>query len=203
MESMVEVGMLPPAPELSPARHRLYVTALRLFAERGYHAVSVRDVMDELGQQPGAFYGHARSKQELLFELMRIGMVEHRTRLHTAVLEAPDDPIEQLLALVRAHVFVHLDYAQLARLFSRELRSLDPDQQAALEAISGESRREVVSIIERGQARGLFADIDTFLVATVLGDIGIRLPEWWSPESPRTREQVANTYAEFALKLLR
>jgi AcrR family transcriptional regulator len=202
VESAIDLEILPPVPGMSAARRRLCVLALQLFSERGYDAVSIRDITDELGQQPGAFYGHARSKKELLFELMHIGMTAHRSRLREAVLDAPNDPVEQLRALMRAHVLVHLDYAELARLFAREMRTLDPEQQTALEAISLESRLELLAIIERGQARGVFAETDTYLVAVVLGDIGIRLPEWWTPESSRSREQIAQTYAEFALKLL-
>jgi len=202
MESAIKLGMLPAVPGMSAARERLFITALRLFAERGYDAVSIRDITDELGQQPGAFYGHARSKQDLLFELMHIGMTTHRERLHAAVLEAPDDPVEQLLALVREQVLVHLDYAPLARLIAREMRALDPEQQTTLQVIATKSRLELLAIIERGQASHVFAETDTFLVGTVLGDIGIRLTEWWTPDSARSPEQIAETYAGFALKLL-
>ena len=199
---VIESEILPRVPGMSAARLRLYGTALRLFAERGYDAVSIRDITDELGQQPGAFYGHARSKNDVLFELMQIGMTTHRERLRSAVQNAEDHPVEQLRALVREQVFVHLDYAPLARLVARELRALEPEQQIALVAISTQSRLELIAIIERGQASGIFADIDVFLMGTVLGDIGIRLPEWWTTDSPRSREQIADTYAEFALKLV-
>ena len=202
MGAATETAVLPDVTGMSNARRRLYTTALLLFAEHGYHAVSVRDITDELGQQPGAFYAHARSKQELLAELVRIGVTEHRDRLRAAVLEAADDPVEQLRALVRAHVLVHLEYPALARVFSREVRSLDPEQQASLAGIVSEARLELLAVIARGQTTQVFGDVDTVLVATVLGDIGVRLPEWWTPEFPRTRDQIADTYAEFALKLL-
>ncbi len=68
--------LLPPRPDLGGARLRLFEAALQLFGERGYDAVSVRDLMGALGQQPGALYGHVPSKQHLLYELTCIGHEE-------------------------------------------------------------------------------------------------------------------------------
>jgi len=202
MESTIELELLPPTLGASLARRRLYTVALRSFADRGYDAVSIRDITDELGQQPGAFYTHAKSKQDLLFELVRIAAIEHRDRVRVAVLEAPSDPIDQLLALVREHVFVHFDYAELARVFARETRALNAAQQSAVAAITAETRMLLLAVIERGETSRVFVHTDALLVASVLGDIGVRLPEWWTPDFPRSREQIAETYAGFALKLL-
>jgi AcrR family transcriptional regulator len=202
MSVAIELESLPQVSGMSATRRRLYSTAMVLFAERGYDAVSIRDITDTLGQQPGAFYTHARSKQDLLFELVRIGVIEHRDRLRAAVLNTANDPVEQLRAIVREQVFVHLDYPELARVFSRETRVLDPTQRTAVEAIITESRLLLLAVIARGEASGVFANTDTLLVASVLGDIGVRLPEWWTPDFPRSREQIADTYAEFALKIL-
>ncbi|MDR1237956.1 MAG: TetR/AcrR family transcriptional regulator, partial [Propionibacteriaceae bacterium] len=130
---------LPVIDGLRPARRRLYATALRLFSERGYHAVSVHDITDALGQRPGALYAHAASKQQLLYELTRIGVTEHRNRLRAAVLEAGAEPEAQIRALVRAHVLVYLNYPELARLTIHETRSLDDAQRASAEAIVHET----------------------------------------------------------------
>ena len=199
-----DVDLLPRVAGMSAARRKLYVTALRLFAERGYHAISVRDITDALGQRPGALYAHASSKQHLLYELVRIGVTEHRDRLRAAVLEAGGDPVDQLRDLVRAHVRVHLAYPDLARLVSRETRSLDDAQRASAQTAVHETERTLVDVIERGQRRGDFrADADPYLVVMAIGGMGVRTPEWWTPDSPYTPDQVADAYADLALRLLR
>ncbi len=40
--------------------------AIRLMAEKGYGAVSLRQLADAAGLQPGSFYAHYRSKAQLL-----------------------------------------------------------------------------------------------------------------------------------------
>ncbi len=197
-----DAGALLPGTGLTPARRRLYATALRLFADRGFHAVSVRDITDALGQQPGALYAHAASKHQLLADLIALGVADHRDRIRSAVLDAGADPVAQLRALVRAHVLAHLAYPELARLTSRELRSLDDGRRAIAQATVHETESTLLDVIRRGRRTGDFGDVDEVLAVAAIGAMGVRLPEWWSPDSPRSAADVADTYAEFALRLV-
>ncbi len=195
-------GEVLPRTGLTPARHRLYATALRLFADRGFHAVSVRDITEALGQQPGALYAHAASKHQLLADLIALGVADHRDRIRSAVLAAGTDPVAQLRALVRAHVLAHLAYPDLARLTARELRSLDDRRRATAQATVHEAESMLLDVIRRGRRSGAFGDVDDLLAVAAIGAMGVRLPEWWTPAGPRSAAEIAETYAEFALRLV-
>jgi AcrR family transcriptional regulator len=194
--------LLPPAPELSESRRRLYETAITLFADQGFHGVSVRDLAAALGQQPGALYGHVASKQELLFELMTLGVRAHRDELKAALLDAGRDPVDQVRALTRAHVMVHVRYQPLARLTNREARALTEEQSAAVATIRRESEAMFVDVIERGCALGAFHVDDPLLAVFAIGAMGLRVAEWWGPQAERTPDQIADTYSDFAVRLL-
>jgi AcrR family transcriptional regulator len=200
--SSVDDGLLPPGVELSPTKRRLYETAMQLFGQEGYHAVSIRDIAQALGQQPSAIYFHVGGKQELLYELALIGHRTHFEAIRDALLDAGADPREQLRAIVVAHVYGHLDYPSMARLTNRELRALAPEQLTTVLAIRTATEQLFVDVLERGVRMGAFRTDDTFLVAKVIGAMGVRLPEWWTPDSPRTKEQIAEHYAASALKLV-
>lgn len=66
---------VPPAPPKTPksaaTREHLLQVAGDLFMERGYHAVSVRDLAKAAGLSKSAMYGHYRSKGQLLVEVIR------------------------------------------------------------------------------------------------------------------------------------
>lgn len=47
-------------------RRRILQEASRLFRDRGFAAVTVADVMRAAGQTHGGFYGHFRSKDDLI-----------------------------------------------------------------------------------------------------------------------------------------
>jgi AcrR family transcriptional regulator len=197
------LGLLPGRPELSTARARLFTTALVLFGERGYHGVSVRDITDALGQKPGAIYAHVQSKQELLYELVRIGHYEHRDRLRAAFEAADPDPVSQITAIVTAHVKVHLDYIALARVTNQEFRFLDAEQVETILGVQAESELLLLDVIDRGKSLGVFGVTDSRLAVIAIGSMGIRTAEWWQPDSGLAADHVASTYAEFAVKLLR
>ena len=195
-------GLLPLGQELTPSKRKLYEAALTLFGERGFHAVSMRDVAQVLGQQPSAIYFHVTSKEELLFDLAVIGHQMHRDALRDAVLDAGADPAEQLRAVAGAHVRVHLDYPSMARLTNRELRALSPEHLQHVLAIRTQSEQIIVDVIERGVRMGEFHTDDPFLTGKVIGAMGIRLPEWWTPDAPRSRDEILERYVNYAMKLV-
>src|SRR3954469_18646438 len=135
LEASESLGLLPPGVDVSPSKRKLYEVSLELFGEKGFHAVSIRDIATALGQQSSAIYFHVSSKQDLLFELAVIGHRTHHDALRDALMDAGSDPRDQLRTVVHAHVGVHLDHPSMARLTNRELRALSPDQLQAVVAI--------------------------------------------------------------------
>lgn len=198
-----EPALLPEHEDLTDARRRLFTAALALFGDRGYHAVSVKDLMQSIGQQPGALYGHVESKQQLLYELIRIGTDFHRTRIQRALLEAGSEPADQVRAIVEAHVRVHIEYRALAKVTSRELRSLTDEQQERLAASVQESVRMFEEVIDRGVRLGDFAVTSRMLAVNAIAAMGVRTAEWWTPEFAHDIDETAATFADYALKLLR
>lgn len=195
-------ALLPDLPELSDARRRLYEAALVLFGDKSYDSVSVRDVANSLGQQPGALYAHVPSKQHLLFELVKIGHDAHRDRLKAALLDAGRDPIDQVRALATAHVLIHLEFQSLARVTNRELRALNETQQAALLEIRTASEGLFIDVIERGRQLGVFNPVNEYLAVTAIAAMGVRAAEWWRSDSTLTPAHIAETYSTFAVRLL-
>jgi AcrR family transcriptional regulator len=53
---------------------RVREAALKLFAARGFAAVSMREIAGEVGVQAAALYNHFPNKQALLADLMRAHM---------------------------------------------------------------------------------------------------------------------------------
>lgn len=76
----------------SEARERVLSTAEKLFAERGYAAVTLRDIADALHIKQASLYYHVPGGKEALFvEVVMRGMHRHRHGLETAIAAAADD----------------------------------------------------------------------------------------------------------------
>ena len=195
-------GLLPPAPELSGAKRRLFETAIVLFGERGYHGVSVRDLTSALGQQKAALYGHASSKEDLLFQLLLIGFKEHYRLMQQAADEAPDDPVSQLRALVRAHVHFHVFYPASARVGTREVQSLTPENAAKVGSVRQKTYDLCLSVVRRGVSEGVFEVKDIELAVLAISAMGIRIAEW-RDRVIRDPDYLSANFEDYALQIVR
>src|ERR1700739_4489663 len=80
--------------------------AARCFYAYGYAATDVRTIADRVGLQVSTLYNYISGKEELLYLIMRDGMIEIVAGLDAAP-EGLTDPRERLRAAVRSHMLHH------------------------------------------------------------------------------------------------
>ena len=193
---------MPDRPELSPARRRLFETALALMSRDGYHGVSVRDIVRELGQHPTAIYAHVGSKQELIYELVRIAHEELRDRVRSAVLTAGADPVDQLRAIVSSNVRTHLTYPELARVSQSEHGQLTDEQRAVIDVHRNELGRLLRDVVHRGVEQGSFSAQDVEITVTAIVTMGVRIVDLWTADMGVDIEHIATVHADLAVRML-
>jgi len=181
-------------------RGRILLSALRLFAERGFHSASIRDIAAGAGVNSATLYSHYPAKEHILAELVLIGHQELHRRMQEALIDA-EGPAEQLAALVRAQVLAHTDFPLLALVANQELHALSAERAAPALALREQSRELALRVLEHGKRAGVFALADIGLTAIAIGSMGIRVANWFGPDQPYTREQVADAFTGFALQI--
>jgi AcrR family transcriptional regulator len=188
-------GVTPPG-----TRGRILEAALGLFAEWGYHGASIRTIGAAAGINSATMYSHFASKEEVLRELVLIGHTELFNRL-TASVEALTAPTDRLRALVRAQVLAHTDYPLLAVVTNSELHVLSPAAAAASVQLRSACVRLVLDALEDGQRDGSFDVADVALLTQAIAGMGVRVGNWFGPDQPYSREDVADGYADYALRM--
>jgi AcrR family transcriptional regulator len=191
-----------PGLKQSGASGRVLEAALKSFAERGYAGASIRDVAAVAGVKPATIYAHYPSKEHILADLCRIGHEEQYRGARTAVLASGGDPRDQIVAYVRAHVGFHTTYPMLAVVSNSELHVLGEELGAATFVLRRESEGLLQDIVKRGMDAGAFHVTDPWLAVAAIGGMGLRVAYWFSPDYNLSAGQVAEGYAEFALRLL-
>ena len=97
-------------------RRDILDAAAGLFARRGFHAASMREIAAAAGMLPGSLYYHFPSKDELLLAVYEEGVRRIADRLDVAVTQA-ETPWARLEAACVAHLEMLLeaggDYAQV------------------------------------------------------------------------------------------
>lgn len=189
-------GVTPPG-----TRGRILRAGLKLFAEYGFYGASIRDLAREVGINSATLYAHYPSKERILADLVLLGHQELHQRLQQALLDAGPEPADQLAALVRTQVLVHADYPLLALVANQELHALVPEAAAPALAIREQSRDLGLRVLERGIASGVFTVDDPVLAGTAITAMGVRVASWFGPDQPYTREQVADAFAGYALRI--
>ena len=180
---------------------RILEVALALFAQRGFHGTSVRDIASAVGLQIAALYVHFPSKSHVLAELCRIGHEEHQRALQKALLEVGADPADQLTALVRAHVRMHAQYAMLATVANCELHALPEDLAGSTMMLRRQSESLLIDVAERGVAHGRFQTPDVLITIAAIGAMGMRVAQWYRPELGKSVDDIANVHAVLALRM--
>jgi AcrR family transcriptional regulator len=96
-------GWLIVSRNIDPAtRERVLDAAEKLFTERGFAAVKLRDIAQAVGLNHASLYHHAPGgKEELYIEVMRRGLQRHQAGLQGAIAGAGDDWQAQLRAAAR------------------------------------------------------------------------------------------------------
>jgi AcrR family transcriptional regulator len=133
---------------------RVRTAALKRFAASGYAAVSMREIAAEVGVQPGALYNHFPTKQDILKDLMLSHLAELFAAWDATPFPTGMDPLERF---VRFHIRYHLERAEAVFIAYMELRNLEPENFAAVEAERRRYEAILTGILEEGAAAGRYA----------------------------------------------
>jgi len=151
--------------------------ALRLIAQHGYAAVSMRQIAAEVGIQAGALYNYTPDKQTLLFDLMQGHMANLLAALEE--LELRGDALTQLEAFARFHIRYHLPRPDQVFVSYMELRNLSEENFAAVEAMRRRYEDALEEILQTGVAEGVFAIPDPRVTTMALIAMLTGISNWY------------------------
>ena len=177
---------------------RIVDAATRLFAERGYHAVGMRELADAVGIRPASLYNHYRSKQELLFGIAHGTMAALDAGARAAI-DGLDTPRERLRAWVVWHVLYHARHPERAKVADEQLRALDGEHREAVMAARDAYEALVKELLDAGRDAHGWVVPHRSVVTNAITTMCTAVDGWFRPDGPLTAEEVAELYAEFVL----
>lgn len=179
------------------SREDVVRAAGRLFAERGYHGTSMRELGRELGLLGSSLYSHVDSKQDLLVEVVEEGAGLFEASAEKA-LETEGSAFDRLEALMSGHVDVVIGNFEVARTFLNEARMLDPDHRSRILAARDHYEEAFRSVIREGIAEGTFSrDTDPKTVSIFVLSILNALERWYKPDGDLDRDALVVELSRF------
>ncbi|MDJ0333862.1 TetR/AcrR family transcriptional regulator [Salinibacterium sp. G-O1] len=107
-------------------RERYLSAAGHLFAQRGYHAVSIDDLGAAVGVSGPALYRHFQSKEAMLIELL-VGASERLLAGFEATIAEGRDDLATFVDLIAFHADFAVKERDIIRIQDRELANLPPE----------------------------------------------------------------------------
>jgi len=182
-------------------RSRLLAAAVQAFAEKGFHGTTTRDIASAAGMSPAALYVHHKSKEELLYLISKDGH-EETLGLVRAAVEASSDPTEALRQAFHDFALHHARGHTGARVVNYELAALSAEHLAEIRDIRHQIEEEMRMLVRRGVRSGAFTTPDPTMTAAALLSLGIDLARWYHDGTRWSPEQIADQYAEMALRIV-
>ncbi|HEV7626712.1 MAG TPA: TetR/AcrR family transcriptional regulator [Streptomyces sp.] len=183
------------------AARRLLLGAVEAFAERGFHATTTRDIASRAGMSPAALYIHYKTKEELLFQISKVG----HERSVSVLAEAADSSggdADRLAAAVRCFVRWHAEHHTTARVVQYELAALGEQHYEEIVELRRRSEEILRQVLESGDASGEFEVADIRGTTLAVMSLCIDVARWYSPKGRRTPDEIGTLYADLVLRMV-
>jgi TetR/AcrR family transcriptional regulator, cholesterol catabolism regulator len=199
------------SPPTSPAlraryelrRQEVINTTAGVFAERGYQATSIDDLVTATGLTRGGLYHYTASKQELLFGILD-ELIEPLLERARSIVSTPAPPETHLRHVTRVwlnHIASHRDHMIV---FNQERGILERDPRWERVRNARRSFEEILEgILRRGQEDGSFTMRDPQLALLALLGAVNYTPQWFASSGRLQPEEIADAYCDVLLDGIR
>ncbi len=185
-------------------RVRILDAAAKVLSDKGYAGMRLGDVAAEAELQAPAIYYYFTSREDLIEEVMWVGLADMRAFLEAALAEAPADAsaMDRVLIAVEVHLRHELeisDYATASIRNAGQLPAKLRQRRDAEERKYGALWRGLIKrVADEGELR---EDLDPYVAQMlVMGTVNWSA-EWWRPGRVSVDRVVANaqSYVRAAL----
>ena len=151
-------------------KEKILKTAAKMFSERGYDRVSVREIAKDIGINSGSLYNHFASKDEILKSLYSYYIEQHRKAypdLDELLRLAETDPPHEVLMKAEFHYdddireFMSQIVVIASRMICNDVENENFIRESTFDSITKTIRPLLERMVELGKIRPL--NIDIFL----------------------------------------
>jgi AcrR family transcriptional regulator len=155
--------------------------AASVFAEKGFHGASTKDIAARMGIKQGSLYYYFRSKEEALGEVCLFGIEDYVQRMER--IAKSDQPFEaKLMATLTSHLSSYREKNEALKVYNDERLYLPEEKRKVLKHLGSGYRQLLEGIFEEGIRQGVIRDsIDCHFAAQAVigicnawGDIIVR-----------------------------
>lgn len=134
-----------------------------LFKERGYNAVTMRDLASAMGIKAASLYNHIQSKQEILSSII-IDLAEQFTSGMDEIVRSELNTIKKLERIIDLHIDVTLENADGLASLNNDWMHLEEDNLIYFEKMRRDYEQNFREIVKTGVSTGELSDYNIEII---------------------------------------
>ncbi|MBL8582735.1 MAG: TetR family transcriptional regulator [Rhizobiaceae bacterium] len=161
-------AITPKQGELSESKRMIMEVAAKLFADKGYGSVGISEVGDAAGFGKGALYYHIKSKEDLLFEIMTVYMID-LIEAARAIESSGKSVQERIIAL--SHSFMEIMFASRPEMTVcfREVHALKEERRKGVLSLHTEYQDIWMRVFQDGERKAILRPLTKIEIKAILG----------------------------------
>jgi AcrR family transcriptional regulator len=188
--------------ELADTGGLIFDSAVRAFAELGFHGASMRRIAEGAGVSLGNIYNYFSSKSEILLGILRSASQRQMAQTDEAIDAAGDAVTDRFRAAVGAFVRYYVDNPEVAFVANSELRYLEPEHRRTIVEQRDRQQRTFERLVDEGIDKGVFHTPHPHEATLALLTMCAGITLWYRPDGPLDADAVVSQYARYALALV-
>tara|TARA_B100000795_G_scaffold88781_1_gene64598 strand:- start:27124 stop:27690 length:567 start_codon:yes stop_codon:yes gene_type:complete len=138
----------------STRKKEIVSIAATLFKEKGYSAVSMRDIAQEMDIKAASLYNHIKGKQEILSTLV-LHVARKFTNSTQTITSEKASPIERLSKIIELHIDITLHHGEAIAALNNDWMHLDGKDLLDFIAMRDQYEEYFRGIIKQGIQQGV------------------------------------------------
>lgn len=155
---------------MNKTKRKIFETAMKLFAEKGYEATSIEEITAVVGIAKGTLYHHFSSKEEIFNFLVEEGMklLQNSIEIKTS---KQNNTIDKIRAIILIQIKVLVRYENVINIILRQIWGTEPRNLFCKQYVKAYIKT-IEEIIQKGIDSGELIEGDAELIAsTIFGTI--------------------------------
>jgi AcrR family transcriptional regulator len=130
-------------------KEEIVIVAAKLFKEKGYSAVSMRDIAQQMDIKAASLYNHIKGKQEILSSLV-LQVAKEFTNSTQTITSQDGTALQRLKKLIEVHIDITVHHADAIAALNNDWMHLDGQDLLDFIAMRDQYEENFRSIIKQG-----------------------------------------------------
>lgn len=176
-------------------------SASAVLAEKGYQGTTMEEIASKLLMTKGSMYYYFKNKNELLYSchLMIMEMSIHQI---SEIINSNAKPQEKLRLAIKDHILLATNEKSMFKIMDKPYQNFSDKQLLEVLELRKKYSSYFDSILQDGIKQQEFEKVNVKIARMIILGAINDVQEWYKQEGTQSREEIANIYADYLLKIV-